>query len=339
MFKFLKNVYGELLMTTVVTGATGHIGANLVRALLAEGRHVIGIVREDTRALEGLEIETVRADVRKLDTLIRGFEGARIVYHLAAVISISGPKGGLVYDVNVNGVRNVVSACLECGVKRLVHFSSVHAFQQKPLNEPIVESRALVGGEGYAYDRSKALGFLEVMKGIKRDLDAVILHPSGVIGPYDFKPSRMGRVLLDIYNQRLLALVDGGFDWVDVRDVVEGAIAIEKKGPTGENYILSGHWLPFKEMAGIVGEVTGKKIPRWTCPMWFARLGAPITQKFTELKGKNPLFTSESLAALRANHNMSHAKATKEIGYSPRPIRKTIEDTFAWFRKKRWIYP
>ncbi|MFX0065947.1 MAG: NAD-dependent epimerase/dehydratase family protein [Candidatus Hermodarchaeota archaeon] len=322
-------------MTTVVTGASGHIGANLVRTLLAEDRDVKGIVRTDTRALKGLKIEIVKTDIRDLDMLIRGFEGAKIVYHLAAVISITGPQGGLVHDVNVNGVRNVVSACLECGVKRLVHFSSVHAFQQQPLDEPIVESRALVGEEAIAYDRSKALGLLEVMKGVEKGLNAVIIHPSGVIGPYDFKPSRMGTVLLDLFHQKFRALVNGGFNWVDVRDVVNGAIAIEKKGRTGENFILSGHWVSFKELADIVGEVTGKKIPHWISPMWLARFGAPIAQKIAELKRKDPLFTSESLLALRANHKMSHAKATKEIDYSPRPIRITIKDTYKWFINKK----
>ena len=127
---------------------------------------------------------------------------------------------------------------------------------------------------------------------------------------------------------------------MDVRDVVEGAINIEKKGRTGEKFILSGHWVSFKELAEIIGEVTGKKIPHWICPMCLARLGAPIAQKIAELKRKDPLFTSESLLALRANHKMSHAKATKEIDYSPRPIRITIEDTYNWFmNKKADVFP
>lgn len=318
-------------MITAVTGSSGHLGGNLVRALLASGRKVRALVREDSRAVDGLDLETVKADLLDPDSLVRAFDGAGIVYHLAARISIVGGEGGLVQAINVDGVRNVVDACLKCGVKRLVHTSSVHAFDLRSGRETTDEDSPLAGEKAYAYDRSKALGRLEVMKGVERGLDAVTVHPSGIIGPYDYKPSRMGQVLLDLYNGKLPSLISGGFDFVDVRDVALGMLAAEEKGRSGENYILSGYWVSIEELGRVFEEVANIKPPGFTCPMWLARIGAPFAHGYAKLMNKTPLFTRESLGALRTGTRFSHDKATAEFGYNPRPFKESIEDSIAWF--------
>ena len=146
-------------MTVVVTGASGHLGMNLVRALVAEKRQVRALVHVNHQTLESLGAEIVRGDVTDLDSLCRAFEGVETVYHLAAVISLLNNEWTLLEKVNVFGTRNVVEACLRCGVKRLVHFSSIHAINQLPFDTPVDESRPLVEGEQFPpYDRSKAAG-------------------------------------------------------------------------------------------------------------------------------------------------------------------------------------
>jgi len=320
-------------MTVVVTGASGHIGANLVRALIERNRSCRAIVRQDERALEGLGVERVQADVLDRHSLTQAFQGAEVVYHLAARISIVGGERGRVHETNVIGTRNVVSACLQCGVKRLVHFSSIHAFSRHPLNAQLDESRQRVAGpKALAYDRSKALGEAEVRAGMEKGLDAVILNPTGVLGPYDFKPSLIGQELINIYRNRFSFLVDGGFDWVDVRDVAQGAMAAEAKGRTGENYLLSGHWLSVRELAKVVQDVTGADPLLWVCPMWLARLAAPFAEAEARILGKQPLFTRDSLTSLRGNRNISKKKAHEDLGYSARPITETIRDTFDWLK-------
>lgn len=321
-------------MTVVVTGASGHVGGNLVRALLAAGRRVRCVVRDDARAIAGLDVERVRADVFDPASLRAAFDGAEVVYHLAAKVSIEGDPGGIVHRTNVEGPRNVAAACLAARVKRLVHFSSIHAFVQRPFDERLDESRPLVTDpREMAYDRSKAAGQREVLDAVRRGLDAVIIHPTAILGPFDFKPSPVGQVLLDLYHRRLPALVAGGFDWVDVRDVVAGAMAAEQRGRTGRSYLLSGEWKSVVELAAIAEAVTGVRPPRFVAPFWLARLGAPFLTAFARLTGRRPLYTADSLHALESNRRISCERAVAELGYTHRPLRETIADAYAWFRE------
>ena len=316
---------------TVVTGGTGHIGATLVRALLAEGRAVRVMVRDDVRALEGLEVERASGDVRDPASLDRAFDGAEVVYHLAAKISIVGPMGGLVRATNVDGTRNVAEACRRAGVRRLVHFASVHAFQQAPSDAPLDETRPLVETADIAYDLSKADGVRAVLEEVSRGLDAVVVCPTGVLGGHDYRGSRMGLVIQKLATGKLLGLVAGGFDWVDVRDVCAGALAAEARGRAGELYLLSGGWHLLGEVAAQVEAVTGCKAPGFYSPLWLARGWAPFEILWAKLRGAEPLFTLEGLSAVaHGNRDVRWDKAAAELGYQPRPLAETVRDTVAW---------
>ncbi len=319
----------------VVTGASGHLGSSLVRQLLARGDRVRVMLRqEDPESLRGLEVDRVPGDVRDPGSLRQAFEGCEILYHLAAVISIVGDMDGLVPAVNVDGARNVGQAALDCGLRRMVHMCSVHAFQQDPLDEGLDETRARVGPDGLPYDRSKAGGEAEIRKLVAEGLDAVILHPSGIVGPFDFGPSRMGQVFLDLFHRKLPSLVEGGFDWVDARDVASSAIAAAERGRTNESYMVSGHYWTLREIARLVKRLTDVEPPRFTSPVWLARLGAPFMEAMANLAGTEPLYTRESIAALQANRNYVRTKAFKELGHDPRPIETSVRDTYAWFASR-----
>jgi dihydroflavonol-4-reductase len=320
--------------TVVVTGASGHLGANLVRQLVAAGRRVRALVHRNRRPLDGLPVECVPGDVRDEGSLGRAFAGADVVYHLAAVVSIAGSQGGLVEAVNVGGARNVVRACRGAGVRRLVHFSSIHAFSQLPREEPLDERRGPAdAAPAPAYDRSKAGGEREVQAGVDEGLDAVVVNPTAVLGPFDFAPSRMGRVLLDLERGALPALVGGGFDWVDARDVCAAALAAEERGRRGERYLLSGTYTTVAGLAALVADVTGRRAPAVVVPQWLVRPFAPLAELWSGLVGGEPLVTRDSLTALRTGHpQVRHDKAGAELGFAPRPLRATIEDTLRWFR-------
>lgn len=319
-------------MVTVVTGASGHLGGNLVRALVERGRRVRVVVHRASRALDGLDLELARGDVCDAASLERAFAGAEVVYHLAAMISIAGGRGGRVAQVNVEGARNAAEAAHRCGVRRLIHCSSIHAYRMAGVRGVVDETGAAVTpGRAFAYDASKAAGEREVRAVIARGLDAVIVNPTGVIGPYDFGPSRIGQVLIDLHRRRLPALVTGGFDWVDVRDVVAAMIAAETAGRTGEGYILSGHWHSIPELARMAAAVTGVRPPRLTVPAWLALVGVPFAALHGRLTRREPRYTRESLAALGHACRVGGDKAARELGHAPRPIAETLRDTYAWF--------
>lgn len=324
---------------TVVTGASGHIGGSLVRALVAAGRPVRALVHRDARALEGLAVERIDGDVRDPGSLERALSGAEVVYHLAARITIGGDPPEDVRAVNVGGTRNVVEACLRSRARRLVHFASIHALSDAPAGEVVDESRSPPGLDAPLYDRTKAEGTRVVLEGVARGLDAVVLMPTAVIGPPDFRPSRMGQVLLDIYHGQFPALVEGGFDWVDVRDVVAGALAAERVGGKGECYLLSGRWESLKDLAALVERVDGARPPRLVCPMWLARAAAPFALGWSRLAGSRPLFTPAALHALRHHRRVSCRKAARDLSHSPRPLAQTVADTFEWFREAGLVRP
>jgi dihydroflavonol-4-reductase len=321
-------------MTVVVTGASGHLGANLIHTLVADNRPVRALIHKNGQTIEGTGAEIVYGDILDKDSLYHAFKGVEVVYHLAAVISLLKNESHLVENVNVIGTRNVVEACLHCRVKRLVHFSSIHAIMQEPLDIPVSELRPLVSGKRYPpYDRSKAGGEMEIHKGIEKGLNAIIINPTAIIGPYDFQPSHFGAALLSMANSKMLALIDGGFDWVDARDVAQGAMKAEKEAPLSSKYLLSGHWMSVSDIANMLRDVTNASIPNFVCPMPLAYMGAPVVTAYNRLLGRRPLYTSLSLRALKSNHHISHEKATMELGYQPRPFRETLIDTLKWFRQ------
>lgn len=328
-------------MKRVVTGASGHLGANLVRALLHQGHSVHALVHLDTAALAGLGMETIHGDVCDLSSLRCAFEGADVVYHLAGHISISPGSSPKLHQVNVEGTRNVVRACLDCRVRRLIHFSSIHALAATPPGVPANESTPLVDDEAgrLSYDQSKARGERIVAEAVRQGLDAVILAPTAVVGPYDYHPSRFGQVLLALARNRMPIHVSGGFNWVDVRDVVDAALRAEQTAPSGSKYLLSGQWLSLKEVALLAGNVTGASVSCTAVPLPLARACAPLAEAFCRLTDRTPLFTRYSIEALCQHRLVSHQKASSEIAYQPRSFEETLTDTYRWFRQNGYLPP
>jgi dihydroflavonol-4-reductase len=319
---------------SVVTGATGHVGNVLVRELLRRGQSVRAVVHpaETIEAIAGLDVEVVRADVRRYDSLAPALAGADLVYHLAGIITISSGQARLLEEVNVGGARNVARACLEAGVRRVVYTSSVHALEVPPPGVPLCETtefrpEALDGD----YARSKARASIEIRESVERGLDAVMVFPSGIIGPYDFRLSEMGHLFADFARGRLKAYVDGAYDFVDVRDVVAGLMLAAERGRRGEGYILSGERVSVKGLLALLEQVTGVRSRARRLPVRLARFAAWFAPAYYRLRRAKPRFTSYSLRVLASNCLMSSAKAARELGYAPRPLAETVRDSMEWF--------
>ena len=320
-------------MTVFVTGAAGHVGANLVRSLIKENRAVRAMVRNDCRGVDGLGIEIVEGDILDYESLCPLIKGCEVVFHLAASISIVGDRTGQVRATNVEGTHNIVQACLNEGIRRLVHFSSIHAYSPFPLDQPVDENSPPADSRSPVYDQTKAEGSQVVCEGVKKGLDAVIISPTGIIGPNDFKLSRMGAVLIKIYKNQLFGLVKGGYNWVDVRDIVDGALRAEKTAPCGSQYILSGTWCSIPDLAGYIQKIFGVEVPRFVSPMWLAKLAAPFSEYYSKIRKKEAHFTPEALVTLRNHRLICRTKAEEELGYSPRPFKQTLRETLLWYEK------
>ena len=324
-------------MKIAVTGANGHVGANLCRSLLAEGHQVKALVHNNSNSLKGLNLEIINGGVHDLDVLRKLCKGAEIVIHLAAVISIDGQKDKLL-EVNVEGTKNLLKVIHENGVRRLIHFSSIHALSHFPLDTPMDETRPLIMDGPMWYEITKAKAEKIVLDETSNGLDAVVINPTAIVGPYDFKPSLVGTVLIRLYKNSLPALVPGGYNWVDVRDIVQGAIAAMDKGRKGERYILSGKWVSVRDLAMLVEKVTGKRVNKFMIPTLVAKAGVPFIKTYARFTGQEPLYTFESLRTLvEVNTMISHSKASSELGYVSRDLEVTIRDTMDWYQRNGYL--
>jgi dihydroflavonol-4-reductase len=324
----------------IVTGATGYIGNVLVRQLLNKGRAVRTLVRptSDLTSLKGLKIEKAIGNILDIDSLINAFREADTVYHLAANISIMPGNAKLIRKINIEGTINVIKACIKCGVRRLIYTSSIHALEE-PSNGTIIDEDMpfdpySIRGE---YDRSKAQASLEVLKATRRGLDAVIVCPTGITGPYDFKVSAMSQTFINFASHRLKFIVDGAFDFVDVRDVAAGHILAANKGKTGESYILSGERVTMDGMMSILEKVTGVRASQHKVPVRLAKIIGSLAPIYYKTANKTPYFTSYSVCTLQGNSFISHRKATTQLGYFPRPIEISIRDSINWLSENKLL--
>ncbi|MGD0755080.1 MAG: NAD-dependent epimerase/dehydratase family protein [Bacteroidales bacterium] len=324
-------------MKVAVTGASGHIGSCLLRELKKQGAGIKALVYDSGNGLDEMDVELIKGDLLEPESLIKLCEGVDVVFHLAAQIAIDNRSSAKVYETNVTGTKNIIKAANKAGSKKFIHFSSIHAFQIASPDQLIDESTSLVETNKIIYEFTKAEGEREVMNAVKEGLNAVILNPTAVIGPFDYRGSLLGQALLKIYKKKLPFLVSGGYNWVDVRDVVSASIQAIVSGRKGEKYILSGEFCSLRQLSVMISKISGRNTPV-IVPVSLARMACPFIQVYSSLTKKEPLYTYQSLDILiNSPVNISNIKAKKELGYEPRPLEKTLKDTFDWYRENNII--
>lgn len=322
----------------IITGAAGHLGSTILRLLQDTSCRVTALILPGEQpVVPGENIRYVRGDICDSGTLGALFdpETAReaAVIHAAGLVSISRGDDERMRAVNVEGTRNMLRVSAEMQVGRFVYVSSVHAIPERPVGAPMVEverfsADAVVGG----YAKTKALASQLVLDYAAGGLPAVVVHPSGLIGPYDDGHNHLVQLVADYMDGRLPACVKGGYDLADVRDVARGCLLAAEKGRAGQCYILSGQYLPVRELLCRVGRLRGKTPPRMV-PMALAKLAAPLIERWAKRRGTRPLYTRDSLYVLTSNSNFSNRKARGELGYQTRSIDETIRDTVRWLEE------
>ena len=325
-------------MKVAITGACGHIGISIMEELGRRGISFRALAYKDAAYLEKRGIDYVKGHVNSREDIEKLLEGCDALIHSAAVISINGDKEGVVRRVNVEGVRNVMQAALDKNLQRVIHISSIHAHNALPKQEVLDENRSFVDQDAFAYDQSKRDGQLVVKELAAKGLNALILNPTSVTGAPENKLSYQGKAILDIYLNRIPAIFNGGFDWVDVRDISHTVCNALTMGRVGENYLLSGKYYTMRDIINIVSEVKGQNIRIPTIPVWAARVGLPFVKFSSKIMGKAPLYTGESIDVLvNGNQKVSHEKAKKELNHNPRDFKETIRDLISWFKQNGYI--
>lgn len=324
----------------VITGATGHVGNNLIRELNKRGVRPRILVHEPTvvrEAIAGLDFEEVLGDITDADSLNRAFEGADTVYNCAAWISITPGMYKKLRVVNVDGVINVINACKLNNVKKLVHVSSIEALGDPGVGVVATEEMGFNPDRAMLeYGVTKAEASLILQEEAKKGLNVVSVCPVGIIGPYDFRPCQMGSMIMDFKNGKLPAYPGyGGFDWVDVRDVAQGILLAGEKGKTGEFYILTGGHTTNKEMMEILEKVTGSKMPNIALPYWLLSTAGFFAEFYYKWTGKEAVITRDSAKILKSDLRASSEKAKKELGFSPRPVEQTFKDHYEWLMENK----
>lgn len=320
----------------IITGAKGHLASTIIRYLQGTDCLIRGLILPSESGEDNSQIKYYKGDITKLETLDVIFADSSdyetIVIHAAGIISISSEVTPALYNVNVQGTKNIITQCKKYNVKRLLYVSSVHAIPE-PDKISVIEEVSHFNKESVvgAYAKTKAEASQAVVDAIKEGMDAVIVHPSGIVGPYDQGNNHIVQLVQNYLSGKLPAGVTGGYDFVDVRDVAQGCINAAIKGKSGECYILSNRYCTVKELLEFMRIATNghKKI---CFPLGIAKAFAPIFEGVAKITHKRPLFTKYSLHTMESNGHFCHDKATAEFGYHPRDMKQTIADTIAWIQ-------
>jgi dihydroflavonol-4-reductase len=319
---------------SLVTGATGFVGSAVVRALLARGHPVRVLARpnSDRRNLAGLAVEIAEGAMEDPRSLARAVAGCRYLYHVAADYRIWVPDPAPMFRANVDGTRDLLTAALESGAERVVYTSSVATLGLVAGGSADEETPSRLDDMIGPYKRSK-FAAEEVARGLARErgLPVVIVNPSTPVGPGDIKPTPTGRLIVEAARGQMPAFVDTGLNIVHVDDVAEGHIAAAENGRIGERYILGGENLSLAEILAGVAQAVGRRPPWLRVPhsvLFPVAIGAEVAARVT---GRDPFVTLDGVRMSRKKMYFSSEKASRELGYTPRPAREAIADAVSWF--------
>jgi dihydroflavonol-4-reductase len=331
-------------MTTLLTGATGFVGAAVLRTLIAAGHNVRALVRpnSDRRNLSGLDCEIFFADLAEPDSLKRAVRGCEALFHVAADYRLWVLDPEKMNRVNVQGTVELIQAAAAAGVSRIVYTSSVATLRLRDDGAPVDETYgAQLSDMIGPYKQSKFLAEQEVKRLVAQaGVPVVIVQPSAPFGPGDVKPTPTGRLVVEAASGRMPAYVSTGLNVVHVDDVGIGHLLAYEKGNVGETYILGGENRTLQWILETIAELTGQSPPRIQLPHWLVMPVAYMVEGVTRIRGSGePMITIDSVRMARKLMYFSIEKACRELGYSPRAPVEALRDEIAWFYEHGYVVP
>jgi dihydroflavonol-4-reductase len=326
-------------MTTLVTGAAGFLGSHVARQLVARGDDVRVLVRASSsnRAISDLSLEYVTGDLRDAGSLERAMNGVQRVFHVAADYRLWTKNPQEIYDSNVGGTKNLLAAAKHAGVGQLIYTSTVAtiAVDRPELPNEFTETKLeeMIGH----YKRSKWMAEQEVLKAAKEGFPAIVAMPTTPVGPWDWKPTPTGKIILDFLNGKMPGYVETGLNFVGVEECAAGHLLASEKGKIGERYLLGAENLTLKEVLDTLAKITGLRAPGMKIPHGVALGVAYVESAFSRLMGKEPGIPVEGVKIARHKMFVDASRARRELGFQPGPVAAALERAVRWYQANGYV--
>ncbi len=326
-------------MTTLVTGAAGFLGSHVARQLVARGEDVRVLIRASStnRAIADLSLEYITGDLRDPASLDRAMKGIKRVFHVAADYRLWAKRSQDIYDSNVGGTKNLLEAAKRAGVEQLIYTSTVATIAvdrpQLPNEFTDAKLEEMVGH----YKRSKWLAEKEALAAAKAGLPVIVAMPTTPVGPWDWKPTPTGKIILDFLNGKMPGYVETGLNFVGVEECAAGHLLVSEKGKVGERYLLGGENLTLKQMLDTLARITGLRAPRMKIPHGLALGVAYANTVFSRLLGREPGIPIEGVKIARHNMFVDCTRAQRELGFKAGPVAAALERAVHWYAANGYI--
>jgi len=326
-------------MTTLVTGAAGFLGSHVARQLVSRGETVRVLVRASSsnRAISDLPLEYVTGDLRDAASLDRAMAGVNRVYHVAADYRLWAKRSQDIYDSNVGGTKNLLAAAKRAGVEQLIYTSTVAtiAVDRPELPNEFTDAKLeeMVGH----YKRSKWMAEREALQAAKEGLPVIVAMPTTPVGPWDWKPTPTGKIILDFLNGKMPGYVETGLNFVGVEECAAGHLLVAEKGKVGERYLLGAENLTLKELLDLLARITGLRAPGMKIPHGVALGVAYVDTAFSRLVGKEPQIPVEGVKIAKHKMFVDASRAQRELGFQPGPVVAALERAVRWYRANGYV--
>jgi dihydroflavonol-4-reductase len=326
-------------MTTLVTGAAGFLGSHVARQLVARGEEVRVLMRASStnRAIADLSLEYVTGDLRDPASLDRAMSGVKRVFHVAADYRLWAKRKQDIYDSNVGGTKNLLEAAKRAGIEQLIYTSTVATIAvdrpQHPNEFTDAKLEEMVGH----YKRSKWMAEQEVLNAAKAGLPVIVAMPTTPVGPWDWKPTPTGKIILDFLNGKVPGYVETGLNFVGVEECAAGHLLVAEKGKVGERYLLGGENLTLKQMLDTLSKITGLPAPRLKIPHRLALGVAYANTLFSRMIGREPGIPVEGVKIARHMMFVDCSRAQRELGFKAGPVSAALERAVRWYESNGYI--
>jgi dihydroflavonol-4-reductase len=326
-------------MTTLVTGAAGFLGSHVTRQLVARGDTVRVLMRpsSNNRAISDLSLEYVTGDLRDAASLERAMSGMKRVFHLAADYRLWAKHPQEIYDSNVGGTKNLLAAAKSAGIEQLVYTSTVATIAVDRPELPNESTDASLEEMIGHYKRSKWMAEQEVLQEARSGFPAIVAMPTTPVGPWDWKPTPTGKIILDFLNGKMPGYVETGLNFVGVEECAAGHLLVSERGKIGERYLLGAENLTLKGLLDVLARITGLRAPGMKIPHGVALGVAYVESAFSRLVGKEPQIPVEGVRIAQHKMFVDCSRAQRELGFQPGPVAAALERAVRWYQANGYV--